>query len=281
MTRASCFSLLRTAVPRWLRRCLAASAARAPAQVWRGWKGALSHSARAPPRRVPLLLHPVPCARKEGAAWTAWLTRRTRRRRLRRRRALRRTLQTRQPRAVRTHAAAAATPRRSSVALRAAQGRRGTLKRGVHSVFARACAAADPRPAATQSWPPSRRTCGWCALLTARGAALAARSHPRLRRAQPSLALLFSRPQVANEPSVGLYFIQEHVRKSIPFVMATKARHGGAGAAHCARSDCAPAVCAPHAAPRHRRASATLARRRRCASAPRAAAASALAAARC
>ena len=29
---------------------------------------------------------------------------------------------------------------------------------------------------------------------------------------------------VANEPSVGLYFIQEHVRKSIPFVLATKAR---------------------------------------------------------
>jgi len=29
---------------------------------------------------------------------------------------------------------------------------------------------------------------------------------------------------VANEPSVGLYFVQEHVRKSVPFVMATKAR---------------------------------------------------------
>ena len=28
--------------------------------------------------------------------------------------------------------------------------------------------------------------------------------------------------QVANEPSVGLYFVQEHVRKSIPFVIATK-----------------------------------------------------------
>ena len=27
---------------------------------------------------------------------------------------------------------------------------------------------------------------------------------------------------VANEPSVGLYFVQEHVRKSVPFVMATK-----------------------------------------------------------
>jgi hypothetical protein len=32
------------------------------------------------------------------------------------------------------------------------------------------------------------------------------------------------RVQVANEPSVGLYFIQEHVRKSIPFVQATKVR---------------------------------------------------------
>jgi len=29
---------------------------------------------------------------------------------------------------------------------------------------------------------------------------------------------------VANEPSVGMYFVQEHVRKSVPFVVATKAR---------------------------------------------------------
>ena len=29
---------------------------------------------------------------------------------------------------------------------------------------------------------------------------------------------------VANEPSVGMYFVQEHVRKSVPFVVSAKVR---------------------------------------------------------
>ena len=77
--------------------------------------------------------------------------------------------------------------------------------------------------------------------------------------------VLISTPQVANEPSVGLYFVQEHVRKSIPFVIATKVRArapgGRARAPHPSES--------PHARlPVARRAaSATPPRRRTCASA--------------
>ena len=58
---------------------------------------------------------------------------------------------------------------------------------------------------------------------------------------------------VANEPSVGMYFVQEHVRKSVPFVVATKASAAGssalpvcaAKASHC-RAAVSPSVtCIP------------------------------------
>ena len=51
---------------------------------------------------------------------------------------------------------------------------------------------------------------------------------------------------VANEPSVGMYFVQEHVRKSVPFVVSAKVR----GALHsCTETRAARS----HALPRQAR----------------------------
>ena len=38
---------------------------------------------------------------------------------------------------------------------------------------------------------------------------------------------------VANEPSVGMYFVQEHVRKSVPFVVSAKVRGGSVPLQDC------------------------------------------------
>jgi hypothetical protein len=64
---------------------------------------------------------------------------------------------------------------------------------------------------------------------------------------------------------VGLYFIQEHVRKSIPFVIATKVPPARRRGAHASRA-LTPPLARPLSAAR-RAASATPPKRRRCASA--------------